>query len=195
MAQTKKHLSELSAVVTRPEYQHQAQQCVIDFLALNYTQKIETAAQKISLRIHERPPSVQVIQHPDGGMRAGATRMREKITTPTAIQTPNGLHLASNQIVVANMQDLTRECIVVTLEDPTISTLLENDLLAICDIPALQNLRCEQPKIFIVLQRYLMGIEKEDGIRVPFDFVSYENIETLDFLSSLPTLLIEDPSE
>lgn len=173
--------------ITQAAYQKRAEQCVTQFL-----QKFQTSLRPqqlavfnehdtpFTLRVTKNPPSLQIKQLPHGGTAAGELRIREKLSPVT-----------KRTLVVAGAQDLTRECIVVMLHDQTINTILQSGLLAPEQIAAvLESLRIDSPEMFVVVQRYIIGIERFDGLCVPYKIVPADDEETFEYLNRLPYELL-----
>lgn len=178
--------------ITSRDYQRKIADCVGDFLAhFQPSAKTHHAARGIEdnkipfkVRVHERPPSVQIVQLPQGGPTAGIQRIRNQLTGFAGIQPPPG------SLVVARETDLTRECVIVTLADDTVETILGQGLLSpeqVAEVLAL--LRQGSPQLFVVVQRYIIGIEMEAGLPVPYSVVPESDRSTLDYLSNLPNQL------
>lgn len=167
-------------------YQRRAQFCVTNFLQSfpesKKTQSLLLPGENtapISLNLHKNPPSIQVRKFPVGGANKGIIRIRSKLSENL-----------SQPIVVAEEKDLTRECVIITLGDTTLDLILGNGLFPSLQIAeVLQNLKQGHPDYFLVLQRYIMGIEKDDGLKVPFDIVTPQDDATFVYLETLPKSL------
>lgn len=174
--------------ITSRNYQREIADCVGGFLArFQPSAKTHNAARSLDrdeipfkVRVREEPPSVQIVQLPQGGPAAGIQRIRNKMTGFVGVQTPDSL-------VVARETDLTRECVIVTLADNTVETILGQGLLSpeqVAEVLAL--LRQDSPHLFVVVQRYIMGIESEAGLPVPYHVVPETDRPTFEYLSNLP---------
>jgi len=169
-----------------PRYQNRVVECVSQFLsafcASPKTQSKKLRGNKnipVTLRIHENPPSVQILQLPKGGPAAGELRISEKIS-----KKENSLE---NSLVVAHEEDLTRECVILTLQDGAIETILKNELVAPERVAeALEKIRRGHPNFFVVVQRYIMGIERKSGLKVPYSIVEASDEKTFHYLEELP---------
>lgn len=174
-------------IFTSVSYQTWIAECVASFLAHfspspknHYGKLSDSEGIPMSLRIRENPPSVQIIQSPAGGEKAGIQRIREKL-----IDEKNDFFIP--ELVVANEKDLTRECIIVTIQDRSLLNILDNNLLAPAKTAEIiEALRKNYPHFFIVVQRYILGIEAQDGFKVPYKVVTEEDRETLQYLENLP---------
>ncbi len=177
--------------ITSGKYQREIADCVGGFLAhFRPSAKTHHAARNVNgsetpfkVRIRETPPSVQIVQLPQGGLAAGIQRIRNKMAGFVGMQAPDSL-------VVARETDLTRECVIVTLADNTVKTILGQGLLSpeqVAEVLAI--LRQGSPQLFVVVQRYIMGIESEAGLHVPYHVVPERDRPTLNYLSALPDQL------
>lgn len=169
-------------------YQKRAQKCVTLFLekfhASSRSQQLNALSENdvpFTIRVNTNPPSLQIRQLPNGGIHAGELRIHEKLARANT----------SESIVVAENTDLTRECIIVMLRDSVIDAILENGLLTPEQIASfLEAIRSGNPDFFIVVQRYIMGIERKDGLSVPYKIVPAHDDETFEYLSKLPGELL-----
>lgn len=143
---------------------------------------------KITVRIREKPPSLQIIHYPIGGVRAGINRMCEKIL--------KAREESSSGITIVHNEDLTRETIILTLEDTTTDEILEHKLLMPEELASLFAAAKEfQPKLFITIHRSLMGIEQQDGQKIPFHLIENGDNQTWDYLEkTLVVSRISGPS-
>lgn len=183
-------LFEDSIGITFPQYQNRALECVSQFLAaFKASPKIQSkklcGAENIpvTLRVHEKPPSVQILQLPQGGPAAGELRISEKLVQENSSQ--------KNSLIIAREEDLTRECIIVTLNDSTIETILKNELVAperVAEV--LEQIRRGHPNFFVVVQRYIIGIERKSGLKVPYSIVEESDEKTFHYLEKLPEILV-----
>ncbi|MEK7524634.1 MAG: hypothetical protein AAB588_06450 [Patescibacteria group bacterium] len=173
--------------ITSSDYQQWAAHCVGTFLAnfepspknrMRAVSEETSAVTPYRIRVLENPPSVQVVQMPQGGVEAGRKRIQEKIAGPSEI------------ILTAEEKDLTRECIILTLHDALIESILKSGLLLPGEAAKiLDELRKDRPKFFVVVQRYLMGIESDAGIKIPYSIVEKTDIRTMEYLEQLPSHL------
>lgn len=141
------------------------------------------------ITVNDNPPSAQILQLPKGGVNAGIQRIRQKMTE-TIQPNPDLPILLLPSIVVAQETDLTRECVIASLRAKTIKTIIDSALLSpkeSADI--LEILRGTHPHLLVVLQRYLIGIERDDGIKVPYQLVEASDEKTLQYLEQLPAEL------
>lgn len=178
-----------SAGITFPQYQNRALECVSHFLAA-FQSSPKTQSKKlrdnesvpVTLRVGDDPPSVQILQLPKGGIPAGELRISEKLSS--------GVIPAKAGILVAHEEDLTRECIIVTLNDNTVDAIIQNELVAPHRIAELlEKIRRGHPNFFIVVQRYIMGIERKSGLKVPYSIVEESDEKTFHYLEKLPSAL------
>lgn len=175
--------------ITFPKYQNRALECVSQFLAaFRADQKTQSKKLRenenvpVTLRVNEDPPSVQILQLPQGGIRAGELRISEKMSL-------DATH-TNAEILVAREEDLTRECLIVTLNDSAMDTMLQNELVAPHRVAELlEMLRRGHPNFFIVVQRYIMGIERKSGLKVPYSIVEESDKKTFRYLEKLPSAL------
>lgn len=174
--------------ITSKDYQAWAAECVAQFLAeFRDDGRRGGATTPLKIRVHENPPSVQIIKLPEGGAHAGTARIREKLAEESLQprQTESGFFMQP-EMVLAREADLTRECIIVTLRDETVDTILEHELLASQKVAeVLEALRQGHPNFFIVVQRYLLGIEQHDGVKVPFSVVEEHDEQTRKYLENI----------
>ena len=147
-----------------------------------------------SIRVAGRPPSLQVRKLPQGGAQKGAERIREKLHEAAPdLREEHGFLVESplaTSLIIANEDDLTRECVIVTLEDDTLLEILNRGLLSpskIADL--LASMKKNHPHAFVIFQRYLFGIERADGLKVPFGVVEASAVGTLNYLAKLPESL------
>ena len=180
------------------EYQKRAQACVLSYLhcfspsSKSYELKT-TDPNKIpvSIRIHGNPPSVQIEQAPVGGRSAGLMRIKEKMHADEPLETIGEFIVPKTKILIAEENDLTRECIILTLQDGAIETILSNELMAPEQVAeTLEKIRCGHPNFFVVVQRYIIGIERNSGLKVPYSIVEESDKKTFDYLEELPGLLV-----
>lgn len=175
--------------ITFPQYQNRALECVSQFLsAFHASPKTQSKKLRenenvaVTLRVHEKPPSVQILQLPKGGPAAGETRISEKLFS--------NVIPAQAGILVAHEEDLTRECVILTLNDSTVDTILQNELVAPHRVAELlEKIRRGHPNFFIVVQRYIMGIERKSGLKVPYSIVEESDEKTFRYLEKLPSAL------
>lgn len=175
--------------ITSCAYQNLALECVSQFLAAfradqkTQSKKLrENESVPVTLRVHEDPPSVQILQLPQGGIRAGELRISEKLSL-------DATH-TNAKILVAREEDLTRECLIVTLNDSAMDTMLQNELVAPHRVAELlEKIRRGHPNFFIVVQRYIMGIERKSGLKVPYSIVEESDKKTFRYLEKLPSAL------
>lgn len=175
--------------ITSHAYQNRAFACVSQFLS-SFHVSPKTQSKKlrenenipVTLRVNEKPPSVQILQLPQGGVNAGELRISEKLSS-SVIPAKAG-------ILIAHEEDLTRECIIVTLNDSTIETILKNELVAPERVAeALEKIRRGHPNFFVVVQRYIIGIERKSGLKVPYSIVEESDKKTFHYLEQLPSAL------
>lgn len=139
-------------------------------------------SEKITVRVKEKPPSLQLIHYPEGGVRAGTQRIDEKLFEPFS------------KLVIVEEKDLTRETIIVTLEDATTDEILEHGLLTPEQIASLlQSTQELQPKLFIAIDRFLMGFEKRDGQKIPFHLIEQDDEKTWGYVETLSEQLTISP--
>lgn len=172
--------------ITFPQYQNRALECISQFLsAFHASSKTQSKKLRgnenvaVTLRVHENPPSIQILQLPKGGVAAGELRISEKLAQENARQ--------KTPLVIAREEDLTRECVIVTLSDDAIETILKNELVAperVAEV--LEKIRRGHPNFFIVIQRYIMGIERKSGLKVPYSIVEESDEKTFRYLETLP---------
>lgn len=188
--------------VTSYAYQKAAETCVRNFLKnfgpagknhrLTVPNESETPLQ---IRVHENPPSVQIRQLPLGGLQAAQLRIREKISPKEPEkdfqETCGGkLLLPKTPIVLAKTADLTRESIILTLGAETMDQMLRQEFIRPKQTQeALAEIRAEHPDFFIVVERYLLGIEHRDGVSVPYSVVEETNQAAFLYLQNIPSLL------
>lgn len=173
--------------ITFPQYQNRALECVSQFISAFHaspkTQSKKLHANEnipVTLRVNDDPPSVQILQLPKGGMRAGELRIGEKLSKQNS----------ATPLVIAHEEDLTRECIIVTLNDNTVDAIIQNELVAPHRIAELlEKIRRGHPNFFIVVQRYIMGIERKSGLKVPYSIVEQSDEKTFLYLEKLPSAL------
>lgn len=186
--------------ITSVEYQNRALECVANFLA-NFEEKQKRHVLKLQsgdslplhVRVHENPPSVQIIQEPRGGSRAGVLRIQEKLSRPKdqTIKNIPELIIPTPQIILAEENDLTRECIIVTFRDDTLNTILEGGLISPSQAQEfIGMLRTGHPDFFLIVQRYLLGFEQHDGVQVPYGIVTQKDETTFQYLEKFPKLLV-----
>lgn len=175
------------------EYQKRAQACVYTYLdsftpsSKSYELKTTNANKvPISILVHENPPSVQIRQSPQGGKSAGLSRIQEQLGLPEDTETLGELIIPKTKILVAQEHDLTRECIILTLGDSTVNTIVENGLIMPKQIAAmLAEFQKGHPDFFIVVQRYLIGIEQTSGYKVPYGIVNEKDERAFEYLETL----------
>lgn len=152
-----------------------------------------------SIRLNEKPPSVQIIQHPKGGEEAGVRRIKNKMippefqneTTASGIVLPNQCITPESAIAIAEITDLTRELILVTLDDKTVIAIMSQGLLRPEEVSQLLKLlQQKHPEHFVIVQRYLLGVESEYDCKVPFSVIPSDDRETFQYLTDLPSRLI-----
>lgn len=135
----------------------------------------ENLQEKITVRVKGKPPSLQLIHHPEGGLHEQRIRVSAKL-----------LELPEKKIVTVEEKNLTRETLIVTLEDTTMEEILKHRLIAPEKLAAIfKNLRELQPTLFIVIDRYLMGIEQKDNQKVPFHLIEQKDEETWQYLEEI----------
>ncbi len=128
--------------------------------------------EKITVRVKEFPPSLQLIHYPEGGKYAAKMRISEKLFEP-----------ADTKIVTVGEKDLTRETIIVTLEDATMDEILGNGLLAPEQIAQLlATARETNEKLFIAINRFLIGTEMQDNQKIPFHLIEQGDEKTWGYL-------------
>ncbi|MBI2638367.1 hypothetical protein HYW83_02145 [Candidatus Peregrinibacteria bacterium] len=179
--------------VTSTTYQKRAADCLGTFLAAfqpspksHRPKFLGNEDTPFSLRITQEPPSVQILQYPQGGVQKGIQRMRRKMTGFAGM-----LDMAPQQLVLAHAGDLTRECIIVSLRDDTMETILKSGLLSPEQVAQLLKVVREgHPDLLVVVQRYIMGIEAEAGLQVPYSFVAESDRATFEYLTALPENLM-----
>lgn len=175
--------------ITFPQYQNRVAECMAQFLSAfrpspkTQSKKLrENERVSVTLRVYEKPPSVQILQLPKGGVAAGAIRISEKLTQENAQQ--------KTSLVIAHEEDLIHECIIVTLNDTTVDTILQSELVVPHRIAELlEKIRRGHPNFFIVVQRYIMGIERKSGLKVPYSIVEQSDEKTFGYLEKLPSAL------
>lgn len=168
--------------ISKPAYQMQAFETVSSFLNLqknagqSFSISPENDASKITVRVKETPPSVQIIHSPQGGQKAGMKRIQEKLYLPEDI----------DPIVTVSENDLTRETIIMNLKDATLDKILTAGLLSPQQmISLIAFLHDDQPNLFIVVNRFLLGIEPLTKTPSPFKLIEMEDRETWGYLKNL----------
>lgn len=132
-------------------------------------------AEKVTVRVSEKPPSVQLIHYPEGGLQAGLRRMSEKI-----------FEMPQTKVITVEEKDLTRETIILTLGDAKTDEILKYDLLSPGRLAVLLRAAQEfQSMLFIAIHRSIMGIESKDGQKVPFHLIEGKDQKTWDYLETL----------
>ena len=184
--------------MTGQEFQRVAADTAASYLAqFERLQTPETASLKdrgdvrITVRVEKEPPSVQIVQQPHGGTKAGAERIREKLQTvlyeygkPAPGSSPIILPKADLQI--ADQSDLTRECILTIITSDTANTLLEKGLLAPTQAAnVIQLLQYRSRRIFMAVQRYLLGIEPESKVQVPYSLIETPDDDFFAFMQEV----------
>lgn len=145
---------------------------------------------QVQIRVNENPPSVQIKRLPEGGFASGFQRIAEKIEANLEFENRAGLILPNSKIVVAHEEDLTRESIILTLNDSAMSAILENGLISPEQMSkTLENFKKIGPDYFVIVQRYIIGIEAADGIKVPYAIIGNSDEKTMQYLEKLPSLL------
>lgn len=170
--------------IAKPAYQMQAVETVSSFLNLqkatghSFSISPENKTSKITVRVKETPPSVQIIHSPQGGQKAGQKRVQEKLFLPEEVE----------PLVTVSENDLTRETIVMNLKDSTLDQILTAGLMTPRQIISLiQFLYDDQPNLFIVVDRFLFGIEPLTKTPSPFKLVEMGDKETWGYLKNLST--------
>lgn len=175
-------------VIQSLAYQKFAERCVLEYLSLkNKTLKCRLQA-PVRLRMNAQPPSVQIVKMPEGGISEGVMRIKCKLQQPVEIFTNDGILLPCDLLLISE-NDLTSESILLTLENPAMSTLLAHDLISNCEAKVLLSLCNKKPNTFLILHRYLMGIERDDQVSVPFSVVGLTDQKILKELAQLPAVL------
>ncbi|GEM_PF-5696667 len=178
------------------KYQKRAKACIQTYLnsfspsSKSYELKTtRTHEIPISILVHENPPSVQIRQSPQGGKSAGLSRIQEQLSLPADTETVGELIIPKTKILMAQEHDLTRECIILTLRDSAANAIVENGLISPkCVAAMLHELKKGHPDFFIVVQRYLIGIEQTDGYKVPYSIVNEKDERAFEYLETLVTL-------
>lgn len=134
----------------------------------------------ISLRVNANPPNIQIIEFPIGGKNAGITRIREKLN----------IALSPIDIVVVSAEDLTRELIITQSADDVIRQIIATGLVDRIAAQFLKELADSQPALFIILQRYLMGIETTDKQAIPFHLVTGDNDKIFQHIQEIAGYLV-----
>lgn len=171
--------------IAKPAYQNRAEKTIYSFLHLPETSKNsfgltleEPDSTKIKIRVKESPPSVQIVHTPLGGEKAGTLRIQEKLY----------LFDKTDPIVTVPENDLTRETIILNMQDQALDQILLAGLLSPQQIIALVSyLHENQPNLFVVFDRYLMGIESMTKTPVPFKVVEMNDETTWGYLKDLST--------
>lgn len=186
--------------ISSSSYQKAAEMCVRNFLenfepsAKNRKLALPNDANTpFEIRVRKNPPSVQIRHFPKGGIKAGQLRICEKISLPQEDfeEICEGkLLLPKTPLILADEADLTRESIILTLGDNTISEMLKQEFIAPKQATEiLENTRRGHPDFFIIVQRYLMGIEYGDGLKIPYGIIAETDSDTLEYLTKLPAQL------
>lgn len=173
--------------ITSSSYQKWASECLGQFLAARPSSAEELP---VKLRVSQMPPSAQIMKLPAGGFINGVKRIREKLYLKKENVSEQAPHLLlphnETDIAIAREEDLTRECLIVTLHDASLEAIIRQDLLSSKESArAITWLRESYPNFFVAFQRYLLGIEHDDGIKVGFKVVTAEDDETLEYLKRL----------
>lgn len=188
--------------VTSSAYQKAAETCLRNFLknfapaGKNHRITVPSESETpLEIRVHENPPSVQIRQLPRGGVQAAQLRIREKISPKEPEEdfqeTCGGkLLLPKIPIVLAEKTDLTRESIILTLGAETMEQMLRQEFIRPRQMKeALAEIRADHPDFFIVVQRFLIGIEHQDEVKVPYTVVEESNAAVFEYLRHIPSLL------
>lgn len=183
-------------------YQNAAETCVRNFLK-NFEpcgknqrlQQPRESATPFEIRVQQNPPSVQIRQFPEGGSKAGGMRIHEKMARQESEENfsnacGGAFLIPETPLILAEETDLTRESIILTLGDATMEQMLAQQFIS----PKLateivQTLRIGHPDFFIIVQRYLLGIEYRDGVKVPYGVVEGKDEKTFDYLDHLTVIL------
>lgn len=183
--------------ISGAEYQKRTEACIHAYLrsfspsSKSYELKTTSSDEiPVSIRVYENPPGVQIQQAPRGGKLAGLLRIQEKLGLPEDTETIGDLVVPKTKILIAEESDLTRECIILTLRDNTVNTILANGLITPQQAAAvLQKFQKSHPDFFIVVQRYLIGMEHTDGYKIPYGIVTQKDETAFEYLETLPQSL------
>lgn len=212
------------AGITSPEYQTRTADAVGAILAhfagspypkTAHVRLADIGEEKIPLtiRVQHDPPSVQVIQEPQGGVHAGKNRVRKKLhssgfiehvygdDTPIVAPWRHFSMLDLGNFITVERTDLTSEIIALTVGDPKTRTIIKNGLLTPEQMAELlELLRLGHPHLLVIVKRHLFGLEHEIGLRgtkepaqepvnIPYTVVGESDIDTFRFLEELPEKL------
>lgn len=178
-------ISENDFGIMSETYQGRARMCVSEFV-----NKFQSSARiqslsiigeneiPISFRVSANPPNIQIIEFPIGGKNAGIMRIREKLNTVFPLD-----------IAIVGADDLMRELIVAQSADSVIKQIVAMGLIDRATKQFLKELAENQPALFIIMQRYLMGIETTDKQTIPFNLVTESDDQTFQHIQELTRYL------